>query len=533
MIGIPCPATRPTRLLWSLLLVGLIALPAAAGPYLDCSLLDDPSVRGLMSGMLETKLLYACGRSHELGGRAERAAESAAALTAKAYVNPKPDTMVNDASGESGTSTMQSTTTIAVNLRAGIICSSFSDSYHWANGHHGFAGTADSADGGVTFTDHGALADDSFGQGSMVWRRKDAKFYLATSHLNGLGLYVADAKCASFTFHGMIHTGGSDDRHTMAVDNDPGSPFYGRLYVAFTDFAAGARIYVTLSADTTTWLTPVPVSAVGAAVQSGWPAVAPGGDLYVAWTRWRPYPTGPIDVEASRSTDGGVGFTPITNIWTGRVNPRQVKATTDCGRPALNPAIRIIPSVQLAVGPDGVVHAVWEYDPDGYATGDVIDVFYRRSVDHGVKWQTERRLNDDLTDTDQWNPSLSVGPDNTVVAAWYDRRLDPTQNHLFDYFKRISRDGGLSWEPCVRVSDASSAVYVNHDPVVATCYHGDFDHQVQDEQGRSYLQWSDDRQLFDGHPDNDVWFERDPNSSVVFVDSFESGSAEAWSHTSP
>ncbi|MCI0579554.1 MAG: hypothetical protein L0331_25600, partial [Chloroflexi bacterium] len=32
----------------------------------ECSLLDDEQVRGLMSGMFETKLLIACGRADEL-----------------------------------------------------------------------------------------------------------------------------------------------------------------------------------------------------------------------------------------------------------------------------------------------------------------------------------------------------------------------------------------------------------------------------------------------------------------------------------
>ena len=55
----------------------------------------------------------------------------------------------------------------------------------------------------------------------------------------------------------------------MTVDNNPTSPYYGRFYVAWTDFSAGAQIYVTSSDDGITWSTPVAVSAAGEDVQAG------------------------------------------------------------------------------------------------------------------------------------------------------------------------------------------------------------------------------------------------------------------------
>jgi hypothetical protein len=94
----------------------------------------------------------------------------------------------------------------------------------------------------------------------------------------------------------------------MAVDNNPASAFYGRIYVAWTDFNAGGRIFSTFSDNGTTWSAPVVLSAVGAAVQGAWPTVAPNGDVYVGWVRWNPFPTGPIDIEIVRSTNGGVSY---------------------------------------------------------------------------------------------------------------------------------------------------------------------------------------------------------------------------------
>ena len=40
---------------------------------------------------------------------------------------------------------------------------------------------------------------------------------------------------------------------------------------------------------------------------------------------------------------------------------------------------------------------VYSRDPDGLNTGDVIDVYYRRSTDNGATWGAEVKLNDDAT----------------------------------------------------------------------------------------------------------------------------------------
>jgi len=470
-----------------------------------CALLDDPEARGLMSAVLETRLLIECGREKELGGGAAR---PGVLLGPSA---PGTDVPVNDPTGDAGGSShTQSETTIRVNLNTGTICSAYNDSYHGIVEGTGFSGFSRSTDGGATFVDRGVHpgggGGTSGGDPSLVWRRSDGRFYYAALHTNGLAIWRSTDDCNSFDYLAMIHTGYGDDKEMMEVDNNPLSPYYGRLYVAWTDFAAGGAIFVTHSDDGVTWSTPVQVSASGASVQGAWPAIAPNGDVYVAWVRWNPYPDGPIDVEVVRSTDGGASFSPVTNPLTGAVNPRDATATSTCGRPALNGNIRYLPSPQIAVGPDGCLHVVYSYDPDGYNNGDVVNVYYRRSCNNGTTWGPEVQLNDDSTTTDQWFPTISVGPGNVVVAAWYDRRLDTANNYTFDYYRRISYDGGTSWQSSDRVSDVSSPVYI--DPRLASCYHGDYDQQTQDNI-RVYMQWSDDRNVQDGHNDPDVWFERE------------------------
>ncbi len=249
-------------------------------------------------------------------------------------------------------------------------------------------------------------------------------------------------------------------------------------------------------------------------MQGAWPYTAPNGDVYVAWVRWTPYPSGPIDIQIVRSTNGGTTYAPVTNPLTSAINPRASGPTGTCGRPALNGNIRYLPSPQIAVTPNGNLHVVYVRDPDGLNTGDVIDVYYRRSTDSGATWGPEVLLNDDGTTRDQFFPTISAGPTGRVVSTWYDRRLD-ANNLLFDYYMRVSHDGGVTWQPSVRVSDVSSPVYI--DPALATCYHGDYDQQVQDA-GFGYIGWSDDRNIQSGHQDPDIWFDKEAFSPDYTLD---------------
>ena len=464
-------------------------------PDASCALLDDAQARATMSGMFETKLLLACGRANELGG-----------VTSDAPANYAPnfgtDVLVNNPALDSGSSRTQSETIIARNENTGTICSAYNDSYGGVTAGVGYTGYSSSTDGGATFTDHGGLGANSFGDPGLIWRKSDGKFYLGTLHTAGIGFWRSDDDCNSFTFIGNPHSSANDDKELFAVDNNVASPHYGRIYMAWTDFTT-ARIYVTFSDNTTTWSVPVAVSGAGIDVQGAWPTVAPNGDVYVAWVRWNPYSTGPIDIEVVRSTNGGASFSQVTNPLTGGINPRASTPTASCGRPALNGNIRYLPSPQITVSPNGDLHVVYVRDPDGLNVGDVINVYYRRSTDSGATWGPEVLLNDDGTTTDQFFPTISAGPGGRIVSTWYDRRLDTANNLLFDYYMRASDDGGVTWQASVRVTDGSSGVVL--DPNLATCYHGDYDGQVQTA-GTVLVQWSDDRQVVNG-TDPNVYFD--------------------------
>ena len=469
---------------------------AAVGPA-ACALLDDADQRATMDALL-VKLLVACGREHELG---TPGAEAAEALPTKALATDVP---VNDPTGEEGFSHVQSETSIARSETTGTICSGYNDSYHFHAEDNGFTGFSRSTDGGQTFDDRGALGANSFGDPSLVWRRLDGNFYFSALASGGLGIWRSIDDCQTFQFLGNSHASALDDKEFLAVDNNPTSPYYGRLHVVWKDFGALGRLFANHSDNGVSWSSAVQLTTT-ANVQSPWPAVASNGDLYVAWLRWVDFRFGPIDIEVARSIDGGATFSQVTSPMTGRDLPRDNAASTTCSRPALNGNIRLLASPQIAVAANGALHVVYVYDPDGLDNGDVVNVYYRKSTNGGATWAPEVRLNDDATTNDQWFPTLSTGQGGmTVVSTWYDRRLDPG-NLLFDTYQRSSFDGGDTWEPSVRLSDVSSPVHI--DSGTAACYHGDYDQQIQAGED-ALVQWADDRNIQDGHPDPDVWFEK-------------------------
>ncbi len=465
----------------------------------DCSMLDNTEIRGRMSGAFELSLLMSCGRLEPGGPVAPVREPVPAAMPAVG-----PDTRVN-AVDPISQYTIQSETSIAVNPDSGTICTTYNDLFHHSQGD-GTSGYSRSVDGGLTWQDGGPMPAGaggvSRGDPSVAWRRADGHFYYASLHTFGLGLHRSVDDCASFEWVAMIHAGDSDDKEFLSIDNNPDSHHYGRFYVGWTLLGEGSIQFV-YSDDGMTWSEPI-VLSYGVAF-GAWPAVAPNGDVFVAWVRWSGYPYGSIHEEIARSTDGGDTFSLVTPPLSGATMPRNAAASAACGRPALNGFIRYFPMPQIVTGPDGCLHVVYSYDPDGYDVGDVVDVYYRRSCDSGTTWEPEVQLNDDGGLTDQFYPALTVTEDNVVAASWYDRRHDSAENYLFDRYWTASYDGGISWESNARVSDISSPVYIP--PWSTSCYHGDYDQMAS--HGQSvYLLWSDDRVFFNGHYDPDIWFDK-------------------------
>ncbi len=210
-----------------------------------------------------------------------------------------------------------------------------------------------------------------------------------------------------------------------------------RVYISWTNISANAPIRVAFSSDFgQTWRSATNIS-VGAGVQGSCPVAGAGGLAYVFWL-------GPTGIEYSKSTNGGLNWaawktaasaTPISNDTTYRRNSFPAAALdTSAGAYA------------------GYVYVVWA---DG-RNGDP-DIYFTRSGDGGANWAAPLRVNQDPLSNgrDQFFPWIAVDDTGLVHVMWLDKRADPA-NAKYQVYVATSRDGGLSFDENIQVSDAAS-----------------------------------------------------------------------------
>jgi hypothetical protein len=264
-----------------------------------------------------------------------------------------------------------------------------------------------------------------------------------------------------------------NDKPYIAVDTNPTSPHFDRIYVAWDRVVNGNGvsshngIMVSYSDDGgASFSTPLAVvsssgqkSAIGAD-----PFVGPDGTLYVAW-----HDVFNNELVVSSSSDGSQSFGSVNVI-------SRTMVAFDIDIPPMDTRFALLyPAcgADISSGPNkGDLYCSWM---DEMSTGST-DIFVSRSTDGGVSWSTPIRLNDDPASAldyhfNQW---LSVDPtDGSIHISWYDTRNDPT--HLStDVFYSMSSDGGLTFIKNVQVTTA---------PTNETCCGANLGNQYGDYEG--------------------------------------------------
>jgi hypothetical protein len=384
------------------------------------------------------------------------------------------------------------------------------------------AGASVSTDGGNTFTRLTTASGQSpFPNASSpaVLYNKPSQTWFTVwldSDCQGLGGYKSTTPWDPNSWtHFCIHTGGTDDRQSGWADNNPFSPFYGRMYVSWNDFNVGGALFVTFSTDNgLTWTN-------ARQLTTGTPFIRDvqitgdlaTGDVYIAGMDEGSggFPHNDTNY-IFRSTDGGNTW---TNTYTGPSFP--------------GPGVGAIGYFAFMFPDDGgywryegwgepaalngVVHLVYAQHGAGSDPGDV---YYIRSTDGGVTFGTPFKLNTDATTRPQWQPNLSVAADGTVFATWYDAR--ETENctkgnpavPCYRMWGRKSTDNGVSWLADMPFSDAVSPLPDQPDPGIVPTYASDYDY------GSSVLNqhlraWLDGRVTINGVSQQDAFFDREPS----------------------
>ena len=503
---------------WRLLLVLLASALAAASAFgptsasaleVNCANQDFHTMK-MEANPRASEILVKCGKLP--GG-----SPGAGGVTGPLGVSGPFNIGATDRSVITGTETLphvvQSEAAIAVNGNTVVV--GYNDSRDAASSQ--LSGLSVSHDGGATFTRLGPPSPlatghgHNFGDPNLVYDQKLGKFFAAdlADGCGGAGIGVwSSTDGDTWSAAGCAHSGSADDKPSMAVDNDPTSANYGRLYVSYNNFnvSAGAA-EVTHSDDGTSWTSPVDLTTTPF-IRSVEVGVGPDGHVFLAALNEN---GGGLSTGAQnlmfRSTDGGVTWTtPAASLIPGTFqNPGE----TTCGYFAAMAATSLTNTWRqqgwgnVAIGPSGVV--MYDYAAHGAAT-DPGDIFLERSTDNGVTWAAPVKLNTDATARAQWMPSLAVTSTGHVVATWYDRRNTTTSD--YQRFGSVSTDNGATWGTDQPVSDQIIPQPNQADPNVQACYEGDYSHIAPS--GNSVFDaWTDGRvSISPNGPQQDVFLDR-------------------------
>jgi hypothetical protein len=263
------------------------------------------------------------------------------------------------------------------------------------------------------------------------------------------------------------------DKEWLTVDNNPGSPFYGRAYVTATRFLNGrfgsyaeSPIYLSYSDDGgRTWSTPKEISKSHPSCtyqetdgitecdedQFSIPEVAPDGTLYVHFQNFQNEAAweAPEDFDSQimvvRSTNGGSTFQgpwqaaqledgtsdmPFSVIGRQTVWGHQIRWTS-AGNVTVDPSDRshltVVWSDRGTPNPfvagtanDDCIEEEPEapdYDPCRAGPGSDISIYKSESFDRGQTW-TERTLVNAAGGRHQWFPWADQKSDGTLVVGW-------------------------------------------------------------------------------------------------------------------
>jgi hypothetical protein len=383
---------------------------------------------------------------------------------------------------------------------------------------------------GTTFKDPKTSNDERCfgGDPSVIFSRRDAAFYLSTlcffttspisevqvwKSTDGGATWTASTS-ASLVITNRAADGSIDgsvfyDKELMAVDNNPASAHYGRIYVTFIKFhlvpPSGRSDYCpvqlaftdsipTADPRTATWShTAVVPDAPGSggigpsANQWALPVVDTTGALDLSYVSEDCNTAFDRAMFFTRSTNGGTSFgAPVQIDKAGQFadNPnRQDNLPGKHARLPISPSMAFDPTRN---------RLLYVYQNNFNRAVSGADISLQTSNDFGATWSDAKTIS--ITGPgapaprDQFFPWIAVDETGDYHAIWFDNRLDPG-NKLIRTFQALSTDGGATW-----TNFDISAVAWNPDKSFFTCgcFIGDYNAVAASDEV-VYPVWTDGR----------------------------------------
>jgi len=473
------------------LLAGLVltAIPVAPGATKDNGAAEQPP--SVWSGDARSSAAF-----NRLAARGARPVLPAA-RPADPRLRILPST-VNGPAEDATAQDTQSETTIGVLGGNVIIGWNDSGSYD-ANTH--FTGYGRSTNGGLSFTDMGALPEDAEGDGGdpvLAVDQTSSLVYLATLGIaTGENIQVFKSGDGGETFaapvNGTPGYGGSgdvQDKPWLTVDNVAGAG-QGNVYLCWTRFGAAdeEEVRFTRSTDGGATFGPSLGTLVSAGGQGCFVVVGADHSVHVFYYRG----TGPGGQEGDnklfmrRSTDGGV-------TWGVEHEVADLLTTTINGNLGLPGGLRSNSFPHAAVNPaNGHLYVVYNDNP---ATTDGGDVYFVRSTNHGATWSAPLQVNPDDLGRDQFFPTVNVAPNGAAVMIGYYSRANDPADLMFHRRSRLGSvsptTGTVTWAAQSFQLGPDTPVAIGQDPTVADTYMGDYD-QIATSPGSFHSSWADNR----------------------------------------
>ena len=264
-----------------------------------------------------------------------------------------------------------------------------------------------------------------------------------------------------------------NDKESIWADNNPASPYFGRVYVSWSQFRSipgtNVAIRVVFSADGgQTWSVPRQVSSAYNNAQRGGRQfsalrTARDGTVYMAWE------DGDAKVGSKQlisvSHDGG-------SSWS---KPSIIAAVDDIRDPIPGSNFRTGSYPNIAVDQaSGAIYATWS-DELGGASGRIV---VTKSSNGGKTWTTPVAV-PTSGEGYAFFQGLDVAPSGRIDIAYQAQKaIDPTTygtgNAMVDSYYVNSTDGGITWSAPRKISTASSDPAASAQNNLARQFWGDY-----------------------------------------------------------